>query len=92
MKTFLIINLSMFFNNFLNKYNVPITVSLILLPLVSLVGVPMYVYYNGIVWQELVMLLVGLFFAGTGITIGYHRLFAHRTFKTYPIVEWIFMI
>ena len=79
-------------NNFLNKYDLPITISLILLPIMSLVGVPLYVYYYGIVWQEIVLLFVGWFFAGTGITIGYHRLFAHRAFKTYPIVEWYFMI
>jgi len=38
------------------------------------------------------MLFLGWFLAGTGITVGYHRLFAHRTFKTYPIIEWIYMI
>jgi stearoyl-CoA desaturase (delta-9 desaturase) len=73
-------------------YNIPKTVFLVGLPLASLVGVPLYVYYNGVVWQEPVMLLIGWFFAGLGITVGYHRLFAHRSFKAKPITEWFIML
>ena len=73
------------------KYDIPILISLILLPLLSLFCLPLYIYNNGIVWQEPVMLFIGWFLAGTGITVGYHRLFAHRTFKAYPFIEWIYM-
>ena len=73
------------------KYDIPILISLILLPLLSLFCLPIYIYYNGIVWQEPVMLFIGWFLAGTGITVGYHRLFAHRTFKAYSFIEWIYM-
>ena len=76
----------------LSKYDLPILFSLILLPLASITILPVYIYYNGIVWQEPVILIVGWFLAGMGITIGYHRFFAHKSFKTYPIVEWFLMI
>ena len=82
----------MFISRYLNKFDLPILFSLILLPLISLFCTPIYLYNNGVVWQELVMLFLGWFVAGTGITIGYHRLFSHRSFKTYFIVEWLFMI
>jgi len=75
-----------------NKYDIPILMSLILLPFLSIVCIPYYVYINGIVWQEIVMLLIGWFLTGTGITVGYHRLFAHKTFKTYSVIEWFYMI
>ena len=74
------------------KFDLIILISLILLPLVSLTLFPVYIYMNGIVWQEPVMLMIGWFLSGTGITVGYHRLFSHRTFKTYPIIEWVYMI
>ena len=74
------------------KFNIPILISLTLLPIICIVCIPLYIYYNGIVWQEPLLLIVGSFLAGTGITVGYHRLFSHRTFRTYPFVEWIFMI
>ena len=78
--------------NFLKKYDLPITVSLILLPIITVTLFPVYIYYNGIVWQEPVMFVISWFMAGLGITVGYHRLFAHRTFKAKVAFEWIFMI
>ena len=81
-----------FINNIKRKYEVPVLVSLIFLPIASIIGIPIYIINYGIVWQEIAMLFIGWFFAGTGITIGYHRLFAHRTFKTYPIIEWFYML
>ena len=82
----------MAFANFFKKYNLPMVLSLSLLPLVSVVGLPLYIYYNGIVWQEPIMFLLLWFLAVTGITIGYHRLFAHKSFRTYPFIEWIAML
>ena len=79
-------------DNFFRKYNFPMVLSLSLLPLASIVGVPLYVYYYGIVWQEPVMFVIFWFLAGTGITIGYHRLFAHRSFKAHPVVQFIAML
>ena len=32
------------------------------------------------------------FLSGMGITMGYHRLFAHKAYKTNVFVEWILMI
>ena len=81
-----------YINNIKRKYEVPILVSLIFLPIASIIGIPLYIINYGIVWQEIAMLFIGWFFAGTGITIGYHRLFAHRTFKTYSIIEWFYML
>ena len=78
--------------NFSKKYDLPILFSLILLPLASITILPFYIYYNGIVWQEPVLLIIGWFLAGMGITIGYHRFFAHKSFKTYPLFEWLLMI
>ena len=80
------------YKNFEEKYDIPILLSLILLPLLSILCLPFYIYQNGIVWQELSMLLIGWFLAGTGITVGYHRLFSHKAFKTYSFIEWFYMI
>ena len=81
-----------FINKITNTYDLPILVSLIILPVISIIGVPIYILNYGVVWQEIVILFIGWFFAGTGITIGYHRLFAHRAFKTYSIIEWFYML
>ncbi len=35
---------------------------------------------------------VGLVLCSLGITVGYHRLFAHRAFETSRVLEWLFAI
>ena len=75
----------------LKDYSFPKILILVLLPAVSLTCIPIYIYINGIVWQEPVILIMGWVLSGLGITIGYHRLFSHKAFKTHVFVEWIFM-
>ena len=82
----------MIFKKFIKDYNIPMVLVLGLLPLACLIGIPLYIYYNGVVWQEPVIFVIGWFLAGLGITIGYHRLFSHKTFKAKPVFEWILML
>ena len=41
---------------------------------------------------ELAILAVGYVFTGVGITVGYHRLFTHRSFETYRPVRYAFAV
>ena len=75
-----------------SKYNWNMVFFLTIIPLIGIFGTSIYVYYNGIVWQEPISLLIFWFISGLGITMGYHRLFAHKSFKTNSFVEWILMI
>ena len=79
-------------NNYLHKYDIPILFSLLILNVITVICFPIYIYYNGIFWQELIIFIVGWMIAGLGITIGYHRYFSHKAFKTYPIIEWLLML
>ena len=65
---------------------------LTLLPLLGIVGTSFYVYFNGVVWQEPILLLLFWFISGMGITMGYHRLFSHKSYQTNVFVEWVLMI
>jgi stearoyl-CoA desaturase (delta-9 desaturase) len=42
--------------------------------------------------SDLVVLLVLYLFTGLGITIGFHRLFTHRSFKTSPVLRGLFAV
>tara|TARA_B100000579_G_C22836942_1_gene859351 strand:+ start:967 stop:2076 length:1110 start_codon:yes stop_codon:yes gene_type:complete len=81
----------MFKIKFFDKYDISILSSLFILNFLTITYFPYYIYHNGIVWQEILLFFVGWLFAGLGITVGYHRYFAHKSFSTYPIIEWIFM-
>ena len=78
-------------NKFFSKYNTPILFSLLILNVITLTYFPIYIYNNGIVWQEPLIFIFGWLLSGLGITVGYHRYFSHKSFKTYPFMEWIFM-
>lgn len=56
--------------------------------LLALVGTPIYLYFNG--FSLLEWLLFSFFVTATGlsITVGYHRLYAHATFKAHPFIDF----
>src|SRR5947207_8997742 len=62
------------------------------LPLVGLVVAIALLWDRMVGPRELVILLVGYVVAGIGITVGYHRLFTHRSFQTYRWVRYAFAI
>lgn len=60
--------------------------------LVTLIGVPLYILKVGM--PPPVILALTIFYAvatGMSITVGYHRLFAHSTFKANPVIEFILL-
>jgi len=58
----------------------------VLVCLVAMVGVPAYGYYVGYSWVDWAMFGLLYVVTGLGITVGYHRLLAHRSF-TCP--DWV---
>jgi stearoyl-CoA desaturase (delta-9 desaturase) len=43
-------------------------------------------------WHDVVVLVVMYVVTGLGITVGYHRLFTHRSFKTSPLLRGVFAV
>ncbi len=65
---------------------------LTVIPIIGIIGTIIYSYYNGVVWQEPTLMILCWWVSGMGITFGYHRLFAHRSFEAHPIVQFIAML
>lgn len=54
--------------------------------LLTLTGVPLYILYFGLDWFQVVLFFAMFCATGLSITLGYHRLFAHRAFEAkWPI-------
>ncbi|MBI5387688.1 MAG: fatty acid desaturase [Verrucomicrobia bacterium] len=69
-----------------NSVSWPNSLFLVSTLLLALTGVPLYVWRYGLDWFQAILFFA--FFAATGlsITVGYHRLFTHLTFKArWPI-------
>lgn len=62
------------------------------LHVVGIVGTPAYIYYYGIGVSELVLFVTCCILTGMAITMGYHRLFAHRTYDTSPVVCFVLLL
>lgn len=64
----------------------------VLVPFVGFV-LACYVCWGwGVTWVELALLCGMYTVTGLGITIGYHRLFTHRSFETVPVVRLILAV
>jgi len=64
----------------------------VFLHVVGIVGTPLYIYYHGVTAPELALLFFYLGATGMATTVGYHRLFAHGSFKASPIVRFLLLL
>src|SRR5689334_9502583 len=64
-----------------------VTLGLIVIPLLGLVAALFFLWGWGFSWTDM-GLLIGLYLlTALGITVGFHRLFTHRSFETYRAVQ-----
>ncbi len=69
-----------------------LTLLVVVLPFVGLVSAASFWWGRGFSWTELFIFL-GMYIAtGFGVTVGYHRLFAHRAFQTFRPIKFIFAV
>lgn len=57
----------------------------------GVIGTPFYIYYHGLSRAEIFFFLFYFFATSLAITVGYHRLFAHATYKTNDIVRFFLL-
>ena len=57
----------------------------------GLVGVPVYYHYFGISGSEWLLFAVYLIASMLSVTMGYHRLYAHMTYKAHSFAQFLFL-
>ncbi len=65
------------------------TLTAIIVPFLGLVAVPFLLWGRGFYWTDLGLLMVMYLLSSLGITVGFHRLFTHRSFETNTVVKFI---
>jgi stearoyl-CoA desaturase (delta-9 desaturase) len=63
-----------------------------LIVMTTIIGLPVYAYFYDFSWVDWSMFVMLYMFTGLGITVGYHRLITHRSFKCPKWVEAAFLI
>jgi stearoyl-CoA desaturase (delta-9 desaturase) len=64
----------------------------VILPFLGLVAAIVFLWGWGLTWVELVLLGGMYFLCAVGTTVGYHRLFTHRSFETNPVVQIVLAV
>ena len=59
--------------------------------LVGIIGTPLYIFYRGLSTAEIILFSFYFIATSMAITVGYHRLFAHTTFKTNSFVRFFLL-
>ena len=72
--------------------DVTTTVLFLFVTLGAAIGLPTYAYFYDYSWLDWTMFVVLYIFTGLGITVGYHRLLAHRSFACPDWVRVILLI
>jgi stearoyl-CoA desaturase (delta-9 desaturase) len=61
-------------------------------PIIGTVAAVAFLWVHPLGWTELGLLLGMWLLTGLGVTVGYHRLFTHRTFTATPAVEAVLAV
>jgi stearoyl-CoA desaturase (delta-9 desaturase) len=64
----------------------------IIVPFVGVIAAPFFVWGWGFHWTDLGLLLGMYVLTAFGITVGFHRLFVHRSFESYMWVKFIWAV
>ncbi len=65
------------------------TLTAVVVPILGLVAVPFLFWGRGFGWVDFGLLLGMYFLTALGITVGFHRLFTHKSFETNRVVRFI---
>lgn len=68
------------------------TMIAIVVPLAAVLVTPLYVWEWGFRWTDLAVLVGMYVLTALGVTIGFHRLFVHRSFETYLWVKVVLAV
>jgi len=69
-----------------------ITLLVVVVPLLGLVAAPFFLWGWGFSWTDMGLLLGMYLLTALGITVGFHRLFTHRSFETYGWVKFVLAV
>jgi len=69
-----------------------LTLGVIIIPLLGVIAVPFSMWGAGFHWTDLGVLLGMYVLTVLGVTVGFHRLFVHRSFETYLWLKFVWAV
>jgi stearoyl-CoA desaturase (delta-9 desaturase) len=64
----------------------------VVLPFLATLFAIWLLWQRAVNWTDIALLLAFNVLAGLGVTVGYHRMLTHRSFRPHPVVKFIFLV
>lgn len=78
--------------HYLKTINWPTTLYLVLSPIGAIITLYYFTTNNLYRWETIALAIFMWFASGMAITVGYHRYFSHRSYKTNKFLEYLYII
>lgn len=69
-----------------------VVLTIVVTPLFGVVLAIRMLWQRAVTWSDLILLLVIYSLVAFGVTVGYHRMLTHRSFKPHPVVKFILLV
>ncbi|MEO7021630.1 MAG: acyl-CoA desaturase [Ktedonobacteraceae bacterium] len=69
-----------------------IVLAVVVVPLLATLLAIKFLWDRAVNWSDLTLLVVMYSLIALGVTVGYHRMLTHRSFKPNPVVKFIFLM
>jgi len=66
--------------------------TVVVVPLFGVALAIRMLWQRAVTWTDLILLLVIYSLVAFGVTVGYHRMLTHRSFKPHPVVKFILLV
>lgn len=64
----------------------------VVVPLLATAFAIHLLWKRAVYWSDLILLVTMYTIIGVGVTVGYHRMLTHRSFKAHPVVKFILLV
>src|SRR5260370_26399313 len=75
-----------------SKFYKAVVLAVVVVPLLATVLAIKFLWDRAVNWSDLTLLAVMYSLIALGVTVGYHRMLTHRSFRPNPVVKFIFLM
>ncbi len=69
-----------------------VVLAVVIIPIIAVIYAIFQLWQRAVFASDLIVMGVMYVLVGLGVTVGYHRMLTHRSFKPNPVVEFIFLV
>jgi stearoyl-CoA desaturase (Delta-9 desaturase) len=76
----------------LSMVNKAVVLAVVIIPLLATIFAIGLLWQRAVYWSDLILLVTLYAFVALGVTVGFHRMLTHRSFRPHPVVKCVLLI